>query len=70
MVKKFLLSAAVVGALATSAVAYDIYPSNDLNQMNYDGNNTTATLGNAANNNNTGLIFPTSLPFLGFNFAK
>ena len=58
MVKKFLLSAAVVGALATSAMAYDIYPINDLNQMTYDGNNTTATLVKAEDNNNTGLIFP------------
>ena len=58
MVKKFLLSAAVVGALATSAMAYDLYPNNDLNNMNWSKQAGAVTLNKTAAKNNTGLIFP------------
>jgi hypothetical protein len=68
MVKKFLLSAAVVGALATSAMAYEALSENgginELNEMVYDTNNSdvnnsapgTIKLSDSADN--TGFIFP------------
>jgi hypothetical protein len=60
MVKKFLLSAAVVGALATSAMAFDVYPNNELSNYNasaVDGTKTVIQKTNTSQGN--ALIFPT-----------
>ena len=47
MVKKFLLSTAVIGALATSAMAYDVFPQNEI--AGYDYNNTYNVTGGTIN---------------------
>jgi len=58
--KKFLVSAAAIAALATSAMAYDLYPknSNDLEQMDYNTSSISSELNKAVAEENTGLIFP------------
>lgn len=59
MVKKFLLSAAVVGALATSAMAFDVYPSNELSNYNpSDVNGTTTVIQKTNTSQGNALIFP------------
>ena len=59
MVKKFLLSAAVVGALATSAMAFDVYPANDLNSYaGVDVTGTKTTIQETNTSEGNALIFP------------
>jgi opacity protein-like surface antigen len=59
--KKFLISAAAIAALATSAMAYDVFPANELTKMTY-ANNVTATSGKALSESDSDqgsvLIYP------------